>query len=68
MTDNNLLAKVIRSYRDWGRDCWCEPGVDDTCNARFKWKLGDLPEGFDHKYIYSRIGYNLKITEMQAAI
>lgn len=68
MTNNNLLAKVIRSYRDWGRDCWCEPWVDDTCNARFKWKLGELPEWFDHKYIYSRIWYNLKITEMQAAI
>jgi len=68
MTNNNLLAKIIKSYRDWWRDCWCEPWVDDTCNARFSQQHGDLPRGFDHKYVYSRIGYNLKITEMQAAI
>lgn len=61
LTDNGLLAKIIRSYRDWGRDCWCQPGADNTCGRRF-----DFP--YDHKYSYSRIGYNLKATEMQAAI
>ena len=68
LTKNSILAKVIRSYRDRGRDCRCATGKDDTCGIRYKWKLGDLPKGFDHKYIYSRIGYNLKITEMQAAL
>jgi CDP-6-deoxy-D-xylo-4-hexulose-3-dehydrase len=56
------------SFRDWGRDCWCEPGCDNTCKKRFDWQLGDLPPGYDHKYIYSHIGYNLKATDMQAAI
>lgn len=56
------------SFRDWGRDCYCETGCDNTCNKRFEWKLGDLPEGYDHKYIYSHIGFNLKVTDMQAAI
>jgi CDP-6-deoxy-D-xylo-4-hexulose-3-dehydrase len=60
--------RVAESVRDWGRDCWCEPGKDNTCNKRFCWKLGDLPEGYDHKYTYSNIGYNLKATDMQAAI
>ncbi len=60
--------RVAESVRDWGRDCWCEPGKDNTCNKRYGWKLGDLPDGYDHKYTYSNIGYNLKATDMQAAI
>jgi CDP-6-deoxy-D-xylo-4-hexulose-3-dehydrase len=60
--------KIAESIRDWGRDCWCEPGKDNTCGKRFCWKLGELPEGYDHKYTYSHIGYNLKVTDMQAAI
>jgi CDP-4-dehydro-6-deoxyglucose reductase, E1 len=60
--------RVAESLRDWGRDCWCEPGKDNTCGKRFQWKLGELPEGYDHKYTYSSIGYNLKATDMQAAI
>ncbi len=68
MTSNPQLKKLIESFRDWGRDCWCQPGKDDTCKMRFKWKLGGLPYGYDHKYIYSNIGYNLKVTDMQAAI
>ncbi|MCO5144073.1 MAG: lipopolysaccharide biosynthesis protein RfbH [Oligoflexia bacterium] len=62
------LKKVAESMRDWGRDCWCAPGKDNTCNKRFCWKLGTLPEGYDHKYTYSNIGYNLKMSDMQAAI
>jgi len=62
------LKKTSRSIRDWGRDCWCDPGKSNTCGQRFRWKLGDLPEGYDHKYIYSNLGYNLKPTDMQAAI
>ncbi len=62
------LARTARSIRDWGRDCWCDPGKSGTCNRRFEWQLGDLPPGYDHKYIYSNIGYNLKPTDMQAAI
>lgn len=68
LTNNPLLHRIIRSFRDWGRDCWCPTGMDDTCKKRFKWKLGDLPMGYDHKYIYSEIGFNLKMTEFQAAI
>ena len=68
MTNNPLLKDIITSFRDWGRDCWCEPGCDNTCNKRFGWQLGDLPYGYDHKYIYSHIGYNLKVTDMQAAV
>jgi len=68
LTNNPLLKKIIASFRDWGRDCWCEPGCDNTCKKRFSWKFGELPEGYDHKYIYSHIGYNLKVTDMQAAI
>lgn len=68
VTNDTLLKRIIESFRDWGRDCWCKPGKDNTCNKRFGWKLGNLPFGYDHKYIYSHIGYNLKITEMQAAI
>ena len=62
------LKTIAESFRDWGRDCWCEPGKDNTCGKRFCQQLGDLPMGYDHKYIYSRIGYNLKITDMQAAL
>ena len=65
---NSLRLKMIaQSFRDWGRDCFCEPGKENTCNKRFDWKLGDLPKGYDHKYIYSHTGYNMKITDMQAA-
>jgi CDP-6-deoxy-D-xylo-4-hexulose-3-dehydrase len=65
---NSLKLKMIaQSFRDWGRDCYCEPGKENTCGKRFDWKLGDLPEGYDHKYIYSHAGYNMKITDMQAA-
>jgi CDP-6-deoxy-D-xylo-4-hexulose-3-dehydrase len=63
-----LVKKQVESFRDWGRDCYCETGQDDTCTKRFGWKLGDLPEGYDHKYTYSHIGYNLKATDMQAAL
>jgi len=59
---------IAESMRDWGRDCWCEPGVDNTCKKRFDWQLGELPCGYDHKYTYSHIGYNLKVTDMQAAL
>lgn len=62
------LKKIAESFRDWGRDCWCEPGKDDTCGKRFTQQLGDLPHGYDHKYTYSRHGFNLKITDMQAAL
>jgi CDP-4-dehydro-6-deoxyglucose reductase, E1 len=68
VTDRPKLKVLIESFRDWGRDCWCEPGKDNTCGKRFDWQLGDLPYGYDHKYIYSHIGYNLKATDMQAAI
>jgi CDP-6-deoxy-D-xylo-4-hexulose-3-dehydrase len=68
ITSDPLLKKIVMSFRDWGRDCWCEPGCDDTCKKRFDWQLGDLPPGYDHKYIYSHIGYNLKATDLQAAI
>jgi CDP-4-dehydro-6-deoxyglucose reductase, E1 len=66
-TNNPRLRQVAESIRDWGRDCFCPPGKDDSCGKRFCWKLGDLPEGYDHKYTYSHLGYNLKITDMQAA-
>ena len=65
---NPLVKKQVESFRDWGRDCYCETGCDNTCFKRFEWQLGDLPEGYDHKYIYSHIGYNLKATDMQASI
>ena len=68
LTNDYELYKIMLSLRDWGRDCWCPPGKDNTCGRRFRWKLGDLPEGYDHKYIYSHLGYNLKITDWQAAI
>ncbi len=67
-TSNSKLKKIAESFRDWGRDCWCEPGKDNTCGLRFCQQLGDLPMGYDHKYIYSRLGFNLKITDMQAAL
>jgi CDP-6-deoxy-D-xylo-4-hexulose-3-dehydrase len=66
-TNNAELKQIAESFRDWGRDCYCPPGKDNTCGKRFCWKLGDLPEGYDHKYTYSHLGYNLKITDMQAA-
>ena len=62
------LEKVVESFRDWGRDCWCAPGAENTCGRRFGWQLGELPFGYDHKYIYSHLGYNLKVTDMQAAV
>jgi|LSQX01.3.fsa_nt_gb CDP-6-deoxy-D-xylo-4-hexulose-3-dehydrase len=68
MTDSPLLKKIILSFRDWGRDCWCEPGCDNTCGNRFSTQHGDMPFGYDHKYIFSHIGYNLKMTDMQASI
>lgn len=67
-TNNPLLHRLIKSFRDWGRDCWCESGVDDTCHQRFTKQYGQLPLGYDHKYVYSHFGYNLKVTDMQAAI
>ena len=67
-TNNALLHKLVNSYRDWGRDCWCVGGVDNTCKCRFSKQFGELPLGYDHKYVYSHFGYNLKATEMQAAI
>lgn len=66
-TDKIMLARIVESFRDWGRDCYCKPGMDNTCGKRFGWKLGDLPEGYDHKYTYSHLGYNLKVSDMQAA-
>ena len=66
-TQNSQLKKILESFRDWGRDCYCEPGKDNTCGKRFDWQLGELPYGYDHKYTYSHMGFNLKITDMQAA-
>jgi len=68
LTNSPLLKTLVESFRDWGRDCWCEPGKDNTCGKRFDWQLGDLPCGYDHKYTYAHIGYNLKMTDMQAAV
>lgn len=68
LTDQPKLRTLVESFRDWGRDCWCEPGKDNTCGKRFDWQLGDLPAGYDHKYIYSHLGYNLKLSDMQAAV
>jgi CDP-4-dehydro-6-deoxyglucose reductase, E1 len=67
-TTNPALRRAMETFRDWGRDCYCEPGKDNTCNRRFDWQLGELPYGYDHKYIYSHMGFNLKITDMQAAV
>jgi len=68
LTNQPMLRTLVESFRDWGRDCWCAPGKDNTCGKRFDWQLGELPFGYDHKYTYSHIGYNLKLTDMQAAI
>ncbi|MDP6592509.1 MAG: lipopolysaccharide biosynthesis protein RfbH, partial [Candidatus Poseidoniia archaeon] len=68
LTNSPKLKKIVESFRDWGRDCWCSTGKADTCGKRFDWHLGELPHGYDHKYIYSHIGYNFKLTDMQAAI
>ena len=68
LTNRPALKTLIESFRDWGRDCWCVPGVSNTCGKRFEWQLGDLPCGYDHKYTYSHVGYNLKLTDMQAAV
>jgi CDP-6-deoxy-D-xylo-4-hexulose-3-dehydrase len=68
LTSNPLLKRIATSMRDWGRDCYCDPGCDNTCGRRFKGQHGDLPQGYDHKYVYSHIGYNLKVTDMQAAV
>ena len=68
LTNNSELNRIIESFRDWGRDCFCAPGKNNTCGKRFEWKLGDLPDGYDHKYTYSESGYNLKISDMQAAV
>jgi CDP-6-deoxy-D-xylo-4-hexulose-3-dehydrase len=68
LADQPLLKTLVESFRDWGRDCWCETGKTNTCGKRFDWKLGQLPHGYDHKYVYSHIGYNLKATDMQAAV
>ncbi len=67
-TRSSQFKRILESLRDWGRDCWCAPGNDNTCKKRFYWQLGGLPEGYDHKYIYSHLGYNLKMTDMQAAV
>jgi CDP-6-deoxy-D-xylo-4-hexulose-3-dehydrase len=66
--NSTTMKRILESVRDWGRDCWCDPGFDNTCKKRFDWDLGNLPHGYDHKYTYSHLGYNLKITDMQAAI
>jgi CDP-4-dehydro-6-deoxyglucose reductase, E1 len=68
LTSDDTLEKAMTSLRDWGRDCWCPSGVDNTCKRRFEWQLGDLPKGYDHKYVYSHLGYNLKVTDLQAAV
>jgi CDP-6-deoxy-D-xylo-4-hexulose-3-dehydrase len=68
LTSDDALEKAMTSIRDWGRDCWCPSGVDNTCKRRFEWQLGDLPKGYDHKYVYSHLGYNLKVTDLQAAV
>jgi CDP-6-deoxy-D-xylo-4-hexulose-3-dehydrase len=67
-TDNPLLKKIMLSMRDWGRDCWCESGIDNTCGCRFSQSFGTLPKGYDHKYVYSHFGFNLKVSDMQAAV
>jgi len=68
LMDSMRLARICESFRDWGRDCYCKPGMDNTCGKRFDWGLGDLPHGYDHKYTYSHLGYNLKVSDMQAAV
>ena len=68
LMDQMRLARICESFRDWGRDCYCKPGKDNTCGKRFNWQLGNLPSGYDHKYTYSHLGYNLKVSDMQAAV
>jgi CDP-4-dehydro-6-deoxyglucose reductase, E1 len=68
LTNRPGLRRLVESFRDWGRDCWCEPGAENTCGKRFDWQLGALPHGYDHKYTYSHVGYNLKMTDLQAAV
>jgi CDP-6-deoxy-D-xylo-4-hexulose-3-dehydrase len=68
LTNDQKLRVLVESFRDWGRACWCAPGKDNTCGKRFQWQLGGLPCGYDHKFTYSHIGYNLKLTDMQAAV
>ncbi|MDL0429762.1 lipopolysaccharide biosynthesis protein RfbH [Marinobacter sp. TBZ242] len=68
LTNKPMLKKLVESFRDWGRDCYCPPGDENTCGKRYEWQLGDLPDGYDHKYIYSHVGYNMKVTDMQAAV
>ena len=68
LTSDDTLQRAVESLRDWGRDCWCASGVDNTCKRRFEWQLGDLPRGYDHKYVYSHLGFNLKMTDLQAAV
>lgn len=68
VTSQPLLKTIVESFRDWGRDCWCAPGKEGTCGKRFEWQLGDLPHGYDHKYTYSHVGYNLKATDLQASV
>jgi CDP-6-deoxy-D-xylo-4-hexulose-3-dehydrase len=68
LCSSDAMTRVVESLRDWGRDCWCQPGVDNTCGKRFGWQLGDLPAGYDHKYTYTHLGYNLKFSDMQAAV
>ena len=67
-TNDSRLKRLVESFRDWGRDCWCPSGYDNTCKKRFDQQFGELPKGYDHKYVYSHLGYNLKVTDMQAAI
>jgi len=68
LSNSPVMNRVVNSFRDWGRDCWCDPGKDNTCGKRFDWQMGDLPAGYDHKYTFTHLGYNLKATDMQAAI
>jgi CDP-4-dehydro-6-deoxyglucose reductase, E1 len=68
MMNRKSYSRLVESFRDWGRDCWCPPGQDNTCEKRFGWKMGDLPDNYDHKYIYSHLGYNMKTTDMNAAV
>jgi CDP-6-deoxy-D-xylo-4-hexulose-3-dehydrase len=68
LSNTGIMDRVVNSFRDWGRDCWCDPGKDNTCGKRFGWQQGSLPAGYDHKYTYTHLGYNLKVTDMQAAV
>ena len=68
LSHTGMMNRIVNSFRDWGRDCWCDPGKDNTCGKRFGWQQGDLPAGYDHKYTFTHMGYNLKVTDMQAAV